>query len=144
MVKINPETIIINADPILRERKAVGTIKPGHLVKVTAEGFLKKQDQAKIQCQKAFAIENDIVGKGINDEYIDGELVKYGIFRGGSILYARLAAGADELLLGDSLEAGNDGTVAKQTEDGSIIGYAMESVDNSTGLTEVFIKIEAL
>lgn len=141
MAKSNPETIVIKSEPLLKEGKATSEIYPGHLVALTGEAQIGVQTAPKTNVRRAIALENDLLGKSINDAYAVDENVVYGAFYQGQEAYVRVAANAEALVVGDGLESAGDGTVRKVT-DGIVIGYAMEAKDNSSNSSEVFIKVE--
>ena len=141
MAKTNPEVILLLGYPINKEGKASEEIFPGHLVEFGGIHTLQKQSTAGQNCRRAFAIENDLVGKGIEDSYAISEQLQYISTGPGTEIYARVAAGAPAILTGDQLEAAGDGTLQKLTT-GDVIGYAIEDKDNSVGTEEVFLKME--
>src|SRR5690606_38108362 len=130
-------------------------IPPGHLVQVHAtDGAprLRPHAAAGGNAQRAFALENDLVGGGIDDAYVAGATVQYGVFAPGSEVYAWLAAG-ENAALGAALESAGDGTLQVHTPvntDASdvdipaapIVAYAAEAVDNSGSTQPVRIKVE--
>lgn len=141
MAKAKPETIVLMGEPIYKEGQASAVLNPGHLVEFGGAKEVRKQSTAKAVCRRAFALENDLLGKGITDAYAVDERVRYGVFHSGQEVYARVAARAPAIVKGDSLEAKGDGTVQKHT-DGEVIAYAVEALDNNAGGSEQFIAIE--
>ena len=142
MAKTNPETIVLKGEPIFKEGRASAAISAGHLVEFGGTRDIRKQSTAKADCRRAIALENDLIGKGITDAYAANENVRYGSFHSGQEAYVRVAASAPAIAKNDSLEAAGDGTVRKVTSASTIIGWALEAKDNSSGSSEVFIKME--
>lgn len=126
-----PNTIALKGDFIQKEG-AIDTsavITPGDLVEFVGSGSVKLQPHSTIggAARKAFALENDLVGKGITDDYDDGDQLKYGVFPPGSEVYANVSEAVNA---GDALESAGDGTlvVASTPIEGSIVGWALETV----------------
>ena len=153
MAKEKPETILLKGSGIYQEAQATAIIQAGYLVEIDGENGVRPQSVQRANCRRAFALENDLLGKGINDGYKVGERVRYVSLHQGNKVYAKVAGGAEAIAVGDALEASGKGTVRKLTEPtvvdgkpttagGFIIGYALEAVNNSTAKVESFIKME--
>ena len=143
MTKTAPTTITLIGDPLRKEAAAGGTIKPGHLVELDSSGDFIVQATLGKDCQRTFALENDLIGDGVTDAYLITEQVQAGAFKRGEVVHAKLAAAAAAIVIGDQLEAAADGTL-KIFAAGTAIPTALEAVDNSGGGSEVFIKAEVL
>ena len=135
--------------PFLLERLAAAAgILPGHLVE-EASGTVQVHGTAAANAQRLFAQPNLATAGDIDTAYANGETVSYGVYHTGQEVNALVAASATAILDGDALESAGDGTVRTATADAatdttqrdSIVGYAMEAVDNSGGGTAVRIKI---
>ena len=139
--KSNPETIFLKGLYVQKEGQASAALSPGHLVERGGSKAFRKQSTEKGVCSVMFAVENDLIGKEITDAYAanDNVVVVYAL--PGAEINARVAASATAIVANNALEAAGDGTVKKYT-DGEIIGYALEAINNSTGTTEAFIKME--
>lgn len=151
-----PKTIILKGHGIRKEGVASGAITPGHLVEFGGANDLQVHSTAAGNARKAFAVENDLIGNGITDDYAAGDQVQYSVFQTGEEVYALVAAGATAITKGAALESAGDGTVAVYAAqavneggtatytiyDGAIVGYALEAVDNSVGGSAVRIRIE--
>lgn len=149
------KTIVLKGHFVRKEQVASAAITPGHLVQVHASGGaprLRPHNDAGGNAQRAFALENDLVGGGINDAYVVGATVQYGVFAPGSEVYAWLAAG-ENAALGAALESAGDGTLQVHTPVNTdatdvnipaapIVAYAAEAVDNSGSTQPVRIKVE--
>ena len=141
------QAIILKGRGIRKELVANATITPGHLVERMTTSKLRVHAAAGGHAQKAFAIEDDLQGNDIADNYSAADLVQFEVMERGSEVYALLANG-QSVAIGDPLESAGDGTLQKhtaQTEalgaDSSanigtinvncIVAYALEAVDMS-------------
>lgn len=128
---------------------AASAIAPGDLVEELAAGTVQEHSGAGLNAQKLFALTNLANGSDIDAAYAVGETVRYGAFNSGQKVFGRVAAAASAIVIGDALESDGDGTLRILTTDAatddtqrdSIVGYALEAVDNSGGGTVVRIKI---
>ena len=156
-VKTQPTTISLKGEPMFKEAPAKAALKPGHLIELTFTGSqveVQKDSGKGTGAQKtvwaAFALENDLIGKGVTDEYPIGENVRYGVFHSGQEILARVAASAPNIGIGEFLESAADGTlraaIADTTTDttqrGAIRFQSLEKLD-SPG-SETFLKVEVL
>lgn len=145
-----PKTIILKGHGIRKEGVASGAITPGHLIEFGGANDLQVHGTAAGNARKAFAVENDLIGDGIDDAYALGDQVQYNVFQTGEEVYALVAAAATAIPKGAALESAGDGTVRIQTTDAatddtqrdSVVGYALEAVDNSAGGSAARIRIE--
>lgn len=130
------KTIALKGDYIAKEAEASAAITPGDLI----EGVATVAVHSTVggAARKAFALENDLIGKGITDAYAAGDNVKYGVFLPGSEVNARLAAG-ETCTVGAALESNGDGRLVEASTpiEGSIIGYAMETQSVAGGRVRI-------
>src|SRR3990172_11598410 len=103
-----PKTIALKGDYVLKERKANAAITPGDLVELMSTGNIRRHATLGGAAQRAFALESDLIGKGINDDYAAGESVRYGVFLPGSEAFPLLVAG-ESCSIGDFLESAGNG-----------------------------------
>ena len=109
---------------------AEGPIKPGMLVSVDSAGRFVPHPTAAGRVAARFARENSIVGKGIDDNYVQGDTVLAWHTRPGDWVYALLEEGSN-VANGAILESNGAGLLQPVT--GSFgIARALEAV-NSTG-----------
>lgn len=111
------------------EHKADAVIIPGMLLEITATG-VKKHATAAGKHAFLFAIEDELQGKGIDDDYAAADKVQCWVAGRGDIVNAILE---DEstIAIGDFVESNGEGLV--QAVSGSYpIGVALEAVDLST------------
>ena len=128
---------------------AASAVTPGDLVEELVAGTVQEHGTAAANAQKLFALTNLSNGSDIDAAYAVGETVRYGAFHSGQEVFARVAAAAPAIVIGDVLESAGDGTVRKGVADAAtdtaqrdaVVGYALEAVDNSGGGTVVRIKI---
>jgi len=135
-------------EPIVSERlSAAAGILAGHLVKESS-GLVAVHGTAATNAQRLFALKNISNAGDIDTAYLAGVTVSYGAYHAGQEVNALLAAGAVAVVDGDALESAGDGTLRKvsvaaataNTARDSIVAYAVESIDNSAGVTVVRIK----
>jgi len=125
-----PKTIIVKGNPVRGEREAEAAITPGHLCEFTSSNTIQKQAGNALNYLRMFALENSLIGDEIGTAYADGDMVQYGIFRGGDEVYAFLSDG-ENVVIGDELEAGStDGELIKRAS-GTPIAVAKEAVNLS-------------
>jgi hypothetical protein len=138
-----PKTISLKGDHILKERKANAAITPGELVELMSTGNIRRHATIGGQAQKAFALEQDLIGRGIGDDYAANESVRYGVFSPGCEVYAWLITG-ESCSVGDFLESGGNGKlqVASTPIEGSNVGIALEAITG--GGAPLRVKIEVV
>jgi len=143
MVKTRSSRIMLLGDFFTKEGKASSNINPGHFVEFGGTNDLQKQSSANEVVRPAIALDNTLEGKTLNDEYVEGDHVVYGVAYTGCEVQVKLPANAAAVVKGDKLAMNGDGCVKKWTT-GHVVGFALESIDNSAGSTEVFINMEIL
>ncbi len=125
--------IVVGAEQCIRkEGIAAGVITPGHLIQGPA-GDLVVHANATDTAMKNFAVENEVVGGGIDDDYADNDTVLYAAMPPGSIVYAIAGTGgvtAEDFV--DSLGDGRLGSVVTDaatddTQRGAIVGKALDT-----------------
>ncbi len=123
-------TLIGNSQVIRKESIADAAITPGMLLELTATGA-KKHAGAGLNAQKMFAVENEVVGDGIDDDYAALDTLLYGIFPPGSVVWA--IAGVAGVTALDYVESDGLGRLDDATADAatdtdqrnSIVGLAL-------------------
>ncbi len=125
---MSKNTIILKGAGIRKERVANASITPGHLVEVMSTGKLRVHATAGGPAQKAFAVENDLIGAGITTAYAAFAQVQYEVMERGSEVYALLAIGQN-VAIGAALESAGSGELRAATTT-NIIGYALEAIPN--------------
>lgn len=148
--------IVLKGDPIQKEGTATAVaITPGELLEWSG-GLLQAHATAGGNAQPMFAVENDQIGDGIDDDYAASAEVKYVVARPGDEVYAILEDGHN-VAKGDPLESAGDGTLQPWNTEGqatdpattpvntdSVVAYAAEAVDTTgTPTATARIKVEA-
>jgi hypothetical protein len=159
MSDTNPKTILLSPVevPITREAKVAGAnIRPGMLVERTAAGHTLHENGARRPhstaggpAQLSFAVEYDITGRTIDDEYVNNDNMIEAACRHGDQVYALLAIGQNVTVTGGPgsylSSAGNGALrVALGESDDHIVAQAKELVNNSAGSAMARIKVEIM
>ena len=133
-------TITIKGTPVFGEALASGTIKPGYLLERTnaATDTVKAHATAGGKALAMFALEDDLQGNDIDDNYSSGDLTQFGIFRAGDEVLAWIANG-EAIAKADALVSNGDGTLKEASPDSSgtiieefVLAYAREACDMSS------------
>lgn len=110
------KTIILKGRGIRKERIANAAITPGHLVELMTTNKLRVHATAGGNCQKAFAVENDLIGGTIDTAYATNAQVQYEVMERGSEVNAILKNG-ENVAIGDFLESAGNGELQKHVAD---------------------------
>lgn len=138
-----PATVLLKGAPPVKEALAGGTITPGHLITRNSAGAVVVAGAAS-EGLPLFAMENDVVGKGISTDYASGEQVQFVVGQSGDEINALVPAAAAAIVIGDLMQAGAGGTVIKRTATNKIFGIARAALDNSAGGSAVRLRIELM
>lgn len=146
-------SIVLRGDYMQKEGKASVAVKPGMLVEWDGAAILTtlgvrpctKAGVGLGATRKAFALENDLVGQGIDDNYDINDMCRYGVMNRGSEVQALLATG-NNVAIGDALASNGAGNLKKAAttvgaDDEEIVGYAMEANNNASGV-DVRLRVE--
>ena len=132
-------------DFVREERAAGGTITPGELVEVDSSGDFIRHNSAAAAHAHSFAIENEMQGDNITEDYLITEQTQVNYQRPGNEVYAWLAAG-ENAAIGDILES--DGAGLLQALSGTNqqpVGFALEALDlSASGVAAARIKIKIM
>ena len=101
---------------IVNELKAGETISPGHLVEQYATGLVKKHATAGGNVLPMFALEDELRGNDVDDNYASGDQVQVWCPVRGEEVYAVLADG-QSVVEGDFLTSNGDGTLKKHSNE---------------------------
>lgn len=127
--------------PIITEDgSASEAITPGMLVQGTTS--IAKHASSGGNAARNFALEQDYLGKDIDEAYASGDQVRVGAFHQGCRVYALLPSGAN-ITGGNFLESNGDGTL-KAYGSGVVVARALESVNNSAGPSTARIRVEVV
>ena len=134
------KSITLLGQPITTEDgAAIEAITPGMLVEGVAS--IANFDTAGGPAARNFALEREELGSGIDAAYASGDTVKVGSFVPGAHVNALIASGQN-ISIDAFLEPGAvDGTL-RVFGSGTIIGRALEAVDNSSGPGNARLRIE--
>jgi len=149
------KTITIKGDGVRNERQANGTITPGHLLVLQSTGKVVVHASAGNVAQKMVAVEDDLQGKEITDNYTTGNRVQYNVFRPGDVFLGILADGQNASI-GSFLESNANGELRVYAADSagaveypnSIVGQAITAVNASdsaaTAVASRRIQVEVM
>ena len=137
-------TIVVKGSGIRKEAEAAGVIVPGHILELTSTGTVQAVSAADDHVQMRVAVENEVIGNGVDDNYASGDWVLFEVLERGAEFYAVVAAGAAAITWGDFLNVKADGTVLTAVDASANRAVALESVDNSGGGAVTWILCEAL
>ena len=140
----NTITLKVRSQALRKEYQAGGTITPGMLVAIDSSNKAAAHATAAGNHRRGFAVEDDLQGNDINDNYTADNMVQVNHFAPGEEVYAWLQGESTAVVVGDALESAGDGTLQKHTPPdlevsgaapdlqlNQIVGYALEAVDVS-------------
>ena len=118
---------------------ANAAITPGHLVELLSTNKVRKHATAGGNAlPKMFALEDELQGKEIDDDYSADNPVQVWVCQPGEVVNALLKDG-ENVAIGDALESAGDGTLQKCSADSTgvyyhnqIVGIALAAL-NLTG-----------
>jgi hypothetical protein len=124
---------------IVEEFTANATIYPGMLVEEMSTGKLRAHATAAGNAIPMFALEDELQGNDIDDNYADGDQVKFRIFLPGDVVNARLAT--SQVIAKDSkLESAGSGLL-RALNAGTPIAVAREAVTTTTAVKRICAEI---
>ena len=125
-----------------KEEKATAAITPGDLVEFVSTGGIRRHATIGGAARAAFAVENSVIGKGIDDDYAANDAVKYVVAAPGVELYALLATGKS-CSKGDFLESFGNGKlqVASTPIEGSNVAVALEAITGGGSPKRVKVEV---
>ena len=129
---------------IVEEYIANTTITPGMLVQLHTDGKLKPHATAAGPCLPMFALEDELQGKGIDDNYANLDPVQVWVPTRGDIVYALLKDN-ENIAIGDFLVSDGAGSLQKYSaavdldsagdgnvQRGIIVAQALEAINLSS------------
>lgn len=119
--------ITIIGDPTHKEYTAAAVITPGMLCELASTGKAQAHSTAGGTAQRMFALEDELQGKGITDDYAADTQAQFGIFKPGDEVLAILYDG-EVAAIGSFLESQGDGTMRVVDADASWGEVAVQSV----------------
>lgn len=123
---------------VIEEIEAAGTITPGMLLELDSAGKVVAHNSAGENALLMFALEDELQGNDIDDDYSSGDMVHVWIPYRGDQVYALLADG-ETAAIGDFLESNGAGALQVYSAGSAgvveypnaIVGVATEAVDLS-------------
>lgn len=148
---------------IIEEYAAASVITPGNLIELTSSGTVQNHSTEGGNALPMFALEDELQGRGIEDDYAAADKVQCWVAQPGEIVYARLLDG-ESVAPGDFLESSGYGTLKKHTANAvtssadeftntnCIVGVALESreldslsgSDSSLAENSQYIKVRII
>ncbi len=126
-------TILGNDLVVRREGIAASIITPGHLLE-GPDSALAEHSGSGLTAVPKFAVENDVVGKGIGDDYAAADTVLYGVFPPGTKVWALAGTGgvtAEDIVESDggtipgALRVQTTDAATDDTQRNSVVGKAV-------------------
>ncbi len=128
---------------VIIERAAAGTITPGMLVELTSTDLVQAFSGSGTQpVPIMFALEDELQGRGIDDNYVITDPVQVWVAQSGEVVYAILADG-ETVSIGEKVQAKNDGTLVAFIA-GVPVGVALEAVDTAGSPAGVTSRIRIM
>lgn len=139
----NPNTIFLGGDRTqIGDLAASEVITPGHLVdRFNSAGVIRwrKHATASIAVAPAFATEQAMMNKGVDDNYAAGDLMEVSVMHKGASVWALIASGQN-IVAGNKLESAGDGTL-KVFAAGIVLASALENKPTVTVLTRIRVEV---
>lgn len=143
-MKTRPTRIQLIGEGRHEEGRAAGTITPGHLIAFNSAGNLVVHPTAAGPAERLFALEDALQGRGIDDNYVSGELVSYGVQSQGDVVFAILSAG-EHCTPNEYLTSNGDGTLKVAGGTDNRIAAPLEEMDLSdTGAVDTRVRVRIL
>lgn len=129
-------TIILKGNPARQEYTSGGAITPGMIVKLESDNTVIANPWAGETIPLRIAIENDLEGEAVGDNYAVDERVQTALFAPGDEV-AVLLATSQTIVIGDHLESVAGGYVGLHTQvtgtpDAAVKLQAKEAVTTTT------------
>lgn len=119
MANATPRRIELKGPGRYEESRATAIIKPGHLIAIDGDGACAPHTVAGGRCEKAFAIEDALRGRTIDDAYAVGDLIPYIMPQPGDWVNVLIKAGQN-VSKGDHLVSNGDGCLVV-VRDGNVV-----------------------
>ena len=149
-------TIILKGTGTRKERVGLGAITPGELVEINSSDQYIRHARVAGHARKMFAVEDDLQGNDINDDYVTLNQVQANVMVSGDEVMAWLAI-LENVAIGDPLVSAGNGQLQAYvatiiaasppvitTHDSNlIVAYALEAIDLSvSGTAKSRIEVE--
>lgn len=113
---------VLKGTGIRNEYDAAGAITPGDLLSIDSNGDVVRHASDGGNAPATFAVEEDFLGRGIDDDYASGERVQTETLHAGQQVNALVAASATAITTGDELTSNGDGKLRAVTAGSPTIG----------------------
>ncbi len=133
-------TILLKGRWMRKEAVAAATITPGNLISFNSSGLLLKHATEGGAVAPLFAVENDLLGKTISDDYLVNDYVQAEYMVTGMEVLAWLHT-AENVAKGALLSSKGNGSLRATTSGHVVVAQALEAVDNSAGGAPERIKV---
>lgn len=145
----NTNTIRSKGDYAQEEGYTTTAITPGMLVQIDTAELLGLNDEPQIKAcvgvdvnvERAFAVEDGLQGKTVDDDYAIDELVTYIVPQRGSCINARVGIGT--YAVGDELIGDGAGALIASV-DATYIAVAMEALVVADGNADNLVRVRVL
>lgn len=121
------KTIFIKGNGVRKEALAIGACKPGHLLVLNNASKVLVHATSGGPAAKLFAVEDDLQGNDIDEEYAIGVLVQYNIAQRGDEVWGFLKDG-ENIAIGDYLQSGGNGELIKYVAGSALVVEYPESI----------------
>jgi hypothetical protein len=123
------------------EGLAAAVIQPGALVELTdaTSDTVQLQATHSIKCAMNVAIEDDLQGNDIDDNYAEGAVVRYRTFLPGDRFYGRLAT-SQTITKGMKLESAGGGLL-RELDAGQPLATAREAVTTTSAVANIAVEV---
>jgi hypothetical protein len=133
---------IFPGTPVYGEGDAAEVITPGHVVEHNGSGgIIKNLIAASANVPVMVAVENDMFGGGLDDNYAVGARVLYQHLLPGAEFHGLVAAAAPAIAYDDWITTAAGGTLVKAASEATAIGRACAALDNSAGGTAARLRV---
>jgi hypothetical protein len=124
----------------------VGSIIPGALLSFASDGSFNVQTVPDKKCATVFALENELIGLGIDDVYKQGDYIQAEHFDSGDWVLAYVAPAAAAISIGTLLVSdATGGLKALGADDASeAIAVSMDAINNSGGTSIARLRVAML
>jgi hypothetical protein len=135
------KTVGLKGCGIAKEGIASAAITPGELIEFGGSNDVQRHSTVGGAARRAFALENDLIGRGIDDNYAADETVRYAVFPPGAEVLALLTSG-ETATKGQALESAGNGRlqVSSTPVEGSIVGWVLEDQATAGGRVKLEVN----
>jgi anaerobic selenocysteine-containing dehydrogenase len=127
------KTILIHGCGIKREGKAAAIVRPGHLLALDAALLVIPHGEAGQEAESAWAVEYDLTGRGITQNYAIGDQVMYHVLPEGSRVNALIVANTN-IALNAKLSSNGDGTLKVAAATDFVVAIARQAIVGAVGV----------